>query len=118
MGASEWGFLLDENVGRSVAEELAHRGYHAELVVDPLAPGVADYADVLPYAREYDLVVVTKDYSDFSAVSPDEHEGAILIARHDHTAADMATGIDTLVDAYPSRESFRGRQEFLDDWIP
>lgn len=118
MAGSEWGFLLDENVGRSVAEELGRRGYHAELVVDVLAPGVADYTEVLPYARENDLVVVTKDYSDFSALSSDEHEGAVLVARHDHTAVEMAAGVDTLVDAYPSRESFRGRQEFLDDWIP
>ncbi|WP_299333808.1 DUF5615 family PIN-like protein [Haloplanus sp.] len=86
-------FLLDENVGRSVAEELTRRGYHAELVVDVLNPGVADYTDVLPYAREHDLVVVTKDYSDFSALSPDEHEGTVLIARHTHTAAEMAAGV-------------------------
>lgn len=118
MGVSEWGFLLDENVGRSVAEELTQRGYRADLVVDVLSPGVADYTDVLPYALEHDLVVVTKDYSDFGALSPDEHEGTILVARHDHTAVEMATAVDALVDAYPSRESFRGRQEFLDDWMP
>jgi len=76
MGAAEWGFLLDENVGRSVAQELTRRGYHAELVVDVLAPGFADYTEVIPYARDHGLVVVTKDYSDFSALSPDEHEGA------------------------------------------
>jgi hypothetical protein len=114
MGASEWEFLLDENVGRSVAEELTRRSYHAELVVDVLDPGVADYTDIVPYAREHDLVVVTKDYSDFSALSPDEHEGIVLVARHIHTPAETAAG----VDAYPSREAFRGRQEFLDDWIP
>lgn len=41
----------------------------------------------------------------------------VLVARHDHTAAEMAAGINALVDAYPSRESFRGQQEFVDDWI-
>jgi hypothetical protein len=117
MGATDWKFLLDENIGRSLAEGLTRRDYYAELVVDVLAPGVADYTEILPYAREHDLVIVTKDYSDFSATSSDEHEGTILVARHDHTAADMAAGIETLVDAYPSRESFRGWQEFLDEWI-
>jgi len=117
MGGSTWAFLLDENIGRSVAEELARRGYSADLVVDVLEPGVADYTDVLPYAREHGLIVVTKDYSDFNALSSDEHEGTVLVARHDHTATEMVAGIDALVDAYPSRESFRGRQEFIDDWI-
>jgi len=118
MGGSMWRFLLDENIGRSVAEELERRGYSADLVIDVLEPGVADYTDVLPYAREHGLVVVTKDYSDFSALSASEHEGTVLVAQHDHAAAEMAAGIDALVDAYPSRESFRGQQEFLDDWIP
>jgi len=118
MAGSEWGFLLDENVGRSVAEELASRGYRAELVVDVLAPGVADHTEVLPYARDRDLVVVTKDYSDFSALAPDEHKGVILVAQHQHGAVEMADGIDAIADAYPSRDSFRGCQEFLDAWIP
>jgi len=117
MGSSTWAFLLDENIGRSVAQELGRRGYAAELVVDVLDPGVADYLDVLPYAREHDLIVVTKDYSDFTALSADEHGGTVLVAQHDHTAGELAAGIDAIVDAYPSRESFRGHQEFVDDWI-
>jgi len=117
MEGTEWRFLLDENIGRAVAQELAQRGYHAELVVDVLAPGVGDYTDVLPHAREHDLVVVTKDYSDFSSLSASEHEGLILVANHAHPPIDLAVGIDTLVDAYPSRDSFRGQQEFIDDWL-
>lgn len=114
---STWTFLLDENVGRSVAGALARRGYTVECVVDALEPGAADHTDVLPYARAHDRIIVTKDYSDFSALSADEHDGMVLVARHDHTAAEMAAGINALVDAYPSRESFRGQQEFVDDWI-
>lgn len=117
MEGSTWAFLLDENIGRSVAQELGRRGYAAELVVDVLEPGVADYSDVLPYAREHDLIVVTKDYSDFTALSADEHGGTVLVAQHDHTATETAAGIDAIAAAYPSRESFRGRQEFLEDWI-
>ena len=47
---STWTFLLDENVGRSVAEALARRGYTVECVVDALEPGAADHTDVLPHA--------------------------------------------------------------------
>jgi len=63
------------------------------------------------------LVVVTKDYSDFSSHSASEHEGLILVANHVHPPVDLAVGIDTLVDVYPSRDSFRGQQEFIDDWL-
>lgn len=116
MGGSEWAFLLDENVGRSVAKELTEYGYRAELVVDVLAPGAAD-SEVLPYACENDLVVLTKDFSDFSAPDADEHEGVILVVQHTHPPAELAAAVDAIVDAYPSREAFRGRQEYLDDWI-
>ena len=60
MGGAEWGFFLDENVGREVAHQLTQRGYHADLVIDVLEPGVADHSEILPYARKHDLVVVTR----------------------------------------------------------
>lgn len=117
MGVSEWAFLLDENVGRDVATELAEYGYQAELVVDVLAPGVDDFPDVLPYAREHGFVVLTKDFSDFSAVAPEDHEGVVLVVQHTYTPEEMGTAVNEIVEAYPSRESFRGRQEYLDDWL-
>ncbi|TQQ81389.1 DUF5615 family PIN-like protein [Halonotius roseus] len=117
MGDSEWGFFLDENVGREVATQLTQRGYHADLVIDVLEPGVADHSEILPYAREHGLIVVTKDCSDFSALPPSEHEGLILVANHAHSPVDLAAAIDTLVDTYPSRSAFRGQEEFIDDWV-
>ena len=117
MGAAEWNFLLDENIGRVVAQQLTQRGFQVDLVVDVLAPGVSDYTDVLPYAREHDLIIVTKDCSDFSALPGSEHEGLILVANHRHSAVDIAAAINTIVDTYPSRESFRHQEEFIDDWI-
>ena len=117
MGGAEWGFFLDENVGREVAHQLTQRGYHADLVIDVLEPGVADHSEILPYARKRDLVVVTEDCSDFSALSPSEHEGLILVANHAHSPIDLAAAIDTLVDTYPSRAAFRGQEEFMDDWV-
>lgn len=117
MGASEWAFLLDENVGRDVAKELAEYGYRAELVVDVLAPGAEDLPDVLPYAREEDLVVLTKDFSDFSAVPAEDHPGVILVVQHTYSLGEIAATVDTIIGAYPSRESFRGREEYLDEWM-
>lgn len=118
MAGDAWAFLLDENVSRDVEKELGERGYSATHVVDALAPGVDDVPDILPYAREHDLVIVTKDYSDFGALDAADHDGVVLIANHRHTPRDMARGIDQLVAAYETREAFRGRREFLDDWIP
>ena len=117
MGGAEWGFFLDENVGREVDHQLTQRGYHADLVIDVLEPGVADHSEILPYARKHDLVVVTKDCSDFSALPPSEHEGLILVANHAHSPIDLAAAIGTLVDTYPSRAAFRGQEEFIDDWV-
>ena len=111
------GAFFDENVGREVDHQLTQRGYHADLVIDVLEPGVADASEILPYARKRDLVVVTKDCSDFSALSPSEHEGLILVANHAHSPIDLAAAIDTLVDTYPSRAAFRGQEEFIDDWV-
>jgi hypothetical protein len=71
MGTTDWKFLLNENVGRSLAEELTRRDYYAE-VVDVLGPRVADYTEILPYTHENDLVIVTKDYPDFSDTSSDD----------------------------------------------
>jgi len=72
---------------------------------------------VLPYAREHDLVGITKDCSDFSGLPLAEHEGLILLANHGHNPVDIAAAIDSLLKAYPSRESFRLQEEFIDDWI-
>jgi predicted nuclease of predicted toxin-antitoxin system len=117
MGGSDWGFLLDENVGRAVAAELAQYGHRAELVVDALGPGVDDYPDVVPYARKHDLIIITKDVSDFSAIDSGSHQGIILIVHHTYTAAKTAAAVNAIAQAYPSREAFAGRQEYLDDWV-
>lgn len=117
MGGSQWSFLLDENISRDVASELDSRGYPVELVVDVLNPGVDDLPDVLPYAHEHGHVIVTKDYSDFSAIDADDHRGIVLIADHAHPPHAVAEAIENIVEAYPSREAFQSRTEYLDDWI-
>jgi len=116
MEHAEWGFLLDENIDRDAAVALRSEGHRAELVVDVLEPGVADEDDVLPFARRNDLVVVTKDVSDFGALDGTAHEGIVLVFDHGLGADDIATGVRAIATAYPSRDAFRGR-EVLDDWL-
>lgn len=118
MGSSPvWRFLLDENISRRVEEELESRGYEAEHVVEALNPGVDDLSDILPYAQREDLVIVTKDYSDFSTLEPLDHQGLILIANHAHPPHRVADAIERLVNAYGSRTEYTGRIEYLDEWV-
>lgn len=117
MEGDDWGFLFDENVERAVVTYLREHGYRADHVVSVLDPGVDDVAEILPYARVEDLIVVTKDVSDFSALGPEDHEGVILIDSHRLTAIEMGAAILRIVDAYPSRDALRDHVEFLDQWL-
>lgn len=114
--ASDWGFLLDENVDRETATRLREHGLRAELVVEVLKPGVDDTERVLPYARSEDLIVVTKDVSDFGALDPTDHEGLILVFDHSLDGRDIAEGIRTIAEAYPERDGLR-TMEILDPWV-
>ena len=117
MKDDDWGFLLDENVERAVGTYLHEHGYRVDHVVSVLEPGVDDVADILPYASAEDLILVTKDVSDFSALSPTDHEGLILINSHRLTVTEMGAAILRIVEAYPSRDALRDHVEFLDQWV-
>jgi hypothetical protein len=117
MGGDDWGFLLDENVERAVGACLRKHGYRADHVVSVLEPGVDDLTAVLPYARAEDLIVVTKDVSDFSALEPADHEGLVLINSHRLTATETCEAIHQIVTAYPARDALRDHFEFLDQWV-
>jgi predicted nuclease of predicted toxin-antitoxin system len=117
MGDDDWGFLLDENIERAVGTCLREHGYRVDHVVSVLEPGVDDLTAVLPYARAEDLIVVTKDVSDFSALNPEDHEGLILINSHRLTATEMCAAVCQIVSAYSSRDALRDHFEFLDQWV-
>jgi len=112
---SEWQFLLDENIDPKVATYLDKEDLFAVHVRDTLGQGADDTDEVLPYAREHDLIVVTSDVKDFGALPRENHAGVILL--HDDTmpAYRVASAIITMVDAYPNRDAFRNREE-LDAW--
>lgn len=110
-----WRFLLDENVDPKTATYLRKEGVHVEHVRDALELGADDEDDILPYAREHDLVVVTSDVSDFGALRPGDHAGVVLLYDDTMPAYRIASGLLAMVDAYPGREAFGGREE-LDPW--
>jgi len=112
----EWRFLLDENVDPKTATYLKKEGIHAEHVRDALWQGADDEADVLPYAREHDLIVVTSDVSDFGGLPLDAHAGLVLLYDDTTPAYRIAAALSSMVDTNPSREAFSGREE-LDAWL-
>jgi predicted nuclease of predicted toxin-antitoxin system len=63
---SAWQFLLDENIDPKVATYLQKADVSAVHVRDVLGQGADDEADILPYARERDRVIVTSDVTDFA----------------------------------------------------
>ena len=113
---SGWRFLLDENIDPKTATYLAKEEIYAEHVRDALWQGADDEADVLPYAREHELIVVTSDVKDFVELPSDAHAGIVLLYDDTMPAYQVASGLITMTDAYQKRDSFGGREE-LDPWV-
>lgn len=106
--------ILDENVERQVLSYLRTDGHDGVHVVDVLEPGADDDRDIAPYARENDVIVVTKD-TDFLAMDPSKHVGVLFVADHRRSAYEIATAIIDAVDAVPDRESLQG-VTYVDSW--
>jgi hypothetical protein len=111
----DWRFLLDENVDPKVATYLDKEGVFAVHVRDVLGQDADDEDDVLPHAREHDLVVVTSDVTDFGALPSETHAGLVLLYDDTMPAYRVASVLLKMVDTYPSRGDFAGREE-LDAW--
>lgn len=111
-----WRFLLDENIDPKTATYLEKENIHAEHVRDALWQGADDEEDVLPYAREQELIIVTSDVKDFGGLSADSHAGIVLLYDDTMPAYRVVAGLITMTDAYRSRDAFVGREE-LDPWI-
>lgn len=112
---AEWRFLLDENIDPKVATYLDKEHLFAVHVRDTLGQGADDEDDVLPYARKHDLIVVTSDVKDFGDLPSESHAGVVLLYDDTMPAYRVASALITMVDAYPSRGAFAGREE-LDVW--
>lgn len=112
----QWGFLVDECVDPAVAVELESDQIKTEAVRDALWLGADDVEDVLPYAREQDLIVVTSDVSDYGGLEDSDHEGIIVIYDNELRADQIVAGLRTIIDHYPSRDELRGYEK-LDAWL-
>ena len=110
-----WRFLLDENIDPKVATYLDKEDLFAVHVRDTVGQGADDEADVLPYAREHDLIIVTSDVKDFGALPSEVHAGIILLYDDTMPAYRVASALITMVDTYSTRDEFAGREE-LDAW--
>ena len=62
-----WRFFLDENIDPKVATYLDKEGLFALHVRDTLGQGADDREDILPHARDQDLIVVTSDVEEYRA---------------------------------------------------
>lgn len=111
----EWQFLLDENIDPDVVTSLNQEGIYGEHVRDVLGSGADDTEDILPYAREHDLIVVTSDVSDFGSLPADAHSGIVIVHDDAMPAYRVASKLIAMVEAYQQREHFGGR-ESLDSW--
>jgi len=112
---TEWRFLLDENIDPKTATYLRKAGVDVEHVLDTLGEGADDEADILPYARETERIIITSDVSDFGALAPDSHAGVVLLYDDTMAAYSAAAGLLAMIEAYGSRDQFSGREE-LDPW--
>jgi predicted nuclease of predicted toxin-antitoxin system len=110
-----WRFLLDENIDPKVARYLEKEGLSAEHVRKTLGQGADDEDDVLPYAREHDRIIVTSDVNDFGTLPGGTHAGIVLLYDDTMPAYRIASALIQMVDTYPSRDEFTGREE-LDVW--
>lgn len=113
---SERRFLLDENIDPKTATYLEKEGIHTEHVRYALWQGADDKEDVLPYARERQLIIVTSDVKDFGGLPSDAHVGIVLLYDDTMPVYQVAAGLITMTDAYQNRDAFGGREE-LDPWI-
>ena len=113
---SAWQFLLDENIDPKVATYLAKENVPAVHVRDVLGQGADGEADVLPYARAENCIIVTSDVTDFAPLPDETHAGIVLLYDDTMPAYRVASGLIAMVDTYPDRSAFEGRAE-LDAWI-
>jgi|SRR6185437_6393315 len=85
---SQWRFLVDENLPRSLAVDLQALGYTAEHVYDIQMGGAKDPA-VYAYAQAQHAILITgdKDFSNILAYAP-PHAGIVVVEISDSLPPD------------------------------
>lgn len=85
---SQWRFLVDENLPRSLAMDLQNLGYTAEHVYDIQMGGAKDPV-VYAYAQSQHAILITgdKDFSNILAYAP-PHAGIVVVEISDSLPPD------------------------------
>jgi len=95
---SEWQFFLDENIDPKVATYLNKEQVFAEHVRETVGLGADDEADILPYIREHDQILVTSDITDFAPLNTNSHSGIVLLYDDTLPAYQVASALIAIVD--------------------
>lgn len=112
-----WAFFVDSNLESRIAETLRSEGYRAEHADHVLDPDADDEADILPYVRDQELIVITADVKNFARFDESRHEGVFFLNNQRASAYQIANAVFDIVDAYGSPAHMRGKKENLDQWI-
>lgn len=94
-------FLLDENIGKSIAQFLTQFDYTI-FRVRTLYPGLADLK-VLELAVEKDAVLITldKDYGELVFRESKTHTGVIFLRLENQTSSNIKKVISWFLSIYP-----------------
>jgi predicted nuclease of predicted toxin-antitoxin system len=116
-GNDKWYFLIDENLDPEIAAELEDRGHRAAHILDILFEGADDFADILPYCRQHDAILVTNNVLDFNStdLSREDHSGIVIVHNKNRPAEEIADELHRITEAYPDAATLRGF-ESADDW--
>jgi len=112
-----WAFLVDSNLESRIAEILRSEGYRAEHSDQVLDPDADDEADILPYVRDEELIVITADVKNFARFDESRHEGVFFLDKQRASAYEIANAVLDIVDAYGSPAHMQGKKENLDKWL-
>ena len=112
-------FLTDEHVPRVFISTVRSHGYTVKRATEVLGQGTPD-AELLQYAAENDLVLITHDKKDFggSLGVTIEHAGLIIYTDPVFLRQSPANAVHTLervLDQYTAAE-LAGNRVWLDQW--
>lgn len=113
-----WAFFVDANLEPDVARFLQQEGYRAEYSDYVLDEDADDEADILPYVREKELIVITADVKNFAAFDESRHEGVFFLNHQRASAYEIASAVLELIEQYGSPDHINGKKENLDKWLP
>lgn len=107
--------LADEHVKRAFVTALRSNGFQVETVTEAYEPGTDD-RDLLEYAEQTGLILLTSD-SDFASLGgTTDHAGIIEYHQYGHEAQDFVSAI-VRMDRHLDHETFENHVEWLENWL-